>query len=152
MERYGKLNGYRVTVSDRNFISGTDRYPAWNKVRFILSVLEEDNDSDWIVWIDDDIILTNPFIPLDWFIMDSHKNKSFIVQNDISQYKEEPTNTGIWFIRNFREEDRKTAVKAVLEQLWDYGETNKCPLWEQSAFNKMIVGDPQLSSIVGRLS
>lgn len=93
-----------------------------------------------------------PFIELDWVIPDSYRNKSFIVQNDIAQYTSEPTNTGIWFIRNFDEPTRKAGVQAILSHLYDYGETNKCPLWEQSAFNKSIVENKDTSVIVGRLS
>lgn len=112
------------------------RPTAWGKIKAMLELLNT-NKYDWCVWIDDDIYITNPSIPLEKFIQEYGKTAHLI----ISAQKCKPItstdiNTGLFFIKN------SEWSKDLLQKIWDIGNNryNKetGSFWEQSALAELM--------------
>ncbi len=94
LQKYANKWGY-----DLHYYTGVldpSRAPAWSKIPAFQQHISSEK-YDWLVWIDDDMIITNPEIKLEIFIEKYGENKNFIVQTD--HYYGSTANTGIFFLR-----------------------------------------------------
>ncbi|ORX42278.1 hypothetical protein BCR36DRAFT_407095 [Piromyces finnis] len=78
--QYSNIHGYEYSLSTYNYIP--DRAIYFMKFQPIIEKLMEGlkNDSyDWIVWVDSDIIITNPNIKIETFLPDEKMSKVHLI-------------------------------------------------------------------------
>lgn len=105
----------------------TQRHPAWSKILLLQRCLE--NDYDYIIWIDDDILITNYTIDFR-DIINNYKPESIMVDdnNNIRPWK---INTGIIVCKN------NDTTKQMLNQIWDIANPKHYfgGVWENDTMN-----------------
>lgn len=126
MEDYCSKHGYDFVTEKRSL--DTDRHTAWSKI--ILMERAFDKGYDIVIWIDDDIIITEQSESVDAVFRDFiNSDKKIAVARDTMG---ELANTGIICV--------KREGKSFLRRLYDDGITNENrwgQLWDQTAFNTM---------------
>lgn len=137
MEKYCAKHNYAFhTVDDTLDVT---RHPAWSKLMAINMTLEQDS-AEMVVWMDDDLYITNPSMPLDALVEETPFDR-ILMTKDSGPWSS--FNSGIMFCKNTDE------VKAHLDFIYDLSNTNyhdverfhQEPMWEQSAmdfFHKTI--------------
>lgn len=113
-----------------------ERHPSWSKIPALKKALE-DPSFDYIVWMDDDIVLTNPDIPLSHFL-DTYNFRrspaSLLVSSDIPNEPSTVMNCGILFVKA-----KSQKTHAILDSAWSFGDANPVLKhhfsWEQEALN-----------------
>lgn len=113
-----------------------DRHPTWSKIPAVSMELEKDS-YDFIVWMDDDIFITNPDISLASFI-DKYgfrrKEAVIMISGDIPNEPSTHMNAGMFFVKG---KNKKTP--ALLSTAWQFASHNpvfqKSAGHEQEAFN-----------------
>ena len=133
MESYARRHGYDI-ILHREVLS-KERHPSWSKIPALKQSLEA-KAYDYVVWMDDDIVITSPEIPLSSFI-DSYgfrtSSATLMVSSDMPNEPSTSMNCGILFVKG-----NPTAHK-ILDSAWAYGAVN--PIlqqnlsWEQEALN-----------------
>ncbi len=94
LEQYAKKWGYDLHYYTD--ILDTERSGHWSKiVAFQQHILSE--KYEWLVWLDDDMIITNQEIKLEQFIEKYGNDKNFFVQMDAWNWS--MLNSGIFFLR-----------------------------------------------------
>ena len=61
LRAYCASHGYALHLGDKN--ECPDRHISWSKIPLLLDAIEQ-NQHDYYVWIDDDILITDKNIPL----------------------------------------------------------------------------------------
>ena len=94
--QYASLNGYSVEYFDKNI--DINYGPMWQKTLAVKKVLDK-NIYDYVVWIDDDMYITNTSIKIEDFI--SLTDKDIILSRDVfSSDADLYINSGIFIIKN----------------------------------------------------
>lgn len=115
---------------------------SWSKIKVVSDLLKDDIQKfDWVVWIDDDIFITNPNIRLEHFIQKCGPQTNFIIAShkEFSQIYAD-VNAGAFFVKNTQ------WSKDFLQRVWDIGnyrynqETGSS--LEQSAISELL-GTPE---------
>ncbi len=134
LHRYAQKYNYDINLYGE--VLDKERHPSWSKIPALKLALQE-NKYDYIVWMDDDIVITNPEIPLSHFIDKYNFRKSNAVVLVSADMPNEPStfmNCGILFVKT-----SSPNTLPLLHTVWSYGEA--CPMlkhnlsWEQEAFN-----------------
>lgn len=133
-QQYAEKHGYTLQVHTE--LLDTSRHASWSKIPALKLALQ-DPQFDYVVWMDDDIVITNSDIPLSSFI-DKHnfrKRESLVmVSSDMPNEPSTSMNCGIFFIKG-----RLPGSMNLLSSAWSYADM--CPIlkqacsWEQEAFN-----------------
>jgi len=148
MHSYAQKHGYAIELHTQ--ILDPSRHPSWSKIP-ALKLSLSNNTYDYVVWMDDDIVITNPDISLAHFI-DKHnfrKSKSCVlVSSDMPNEPSTFMNCGIFFTKG-----NYAMTTGLLDAAWTYAESNPiikqhCS-WEQEAFNFLYrFGDREAFTIV----
>lgn len=139
LERYCKRWGYPLRLFHETLDDG--RHISWSKIRAIQALLNEGYDT--VVWIDDDIVVTNPDKPLTDFLALMPETSSFLVSADADPNT--PLNAGMMFVRNC------PTARETLRVIWDLCDsvgTRWRPNWEQDVFIRYRHLHPELFTIV----
>ena len=134
---YAKKWGYDLHL----FFTSLDesRPVQWSKIKAVTDLLKR-NEYDWVVWLDDDLIITNPEISFEKTIQE-HGQKADLI---ISSHHEKSSassdvNTGLFLVKNTR------WSLDFLQRVWDIGNDryNKVTgsLWEQDAMQELLATD-----------
>lgn len=108
----------------------------WSKIKAVADLMNQGN-YDWYVWLDDDIYITNPDIPLEQVIHQYGQKAALI----ISAHKEKlpafnDVNSGLFLIKN------TSWSKKFLQRVWNIGYERYNQLagsfWEQSAMQELL--------------
>lgn len=151
-EAYCKSKGYLYEVYEQNLAK--DSLPYWTKIAGINRLLNGKNPSQWIVWLDDDAVITNGKIGFDKVIKnlcDKYPNIDIFVTEDVP-YAATKLNTGVLIVRNsdfsrnfFQElfNMRHTVVPRYATEKYTYA---NCPgqscLHEQEAMHNLLLDNP----------
>ena len=132
LSKYCKKHGYDTVL--RSSMPDTGRHQSWNKI-ILLKELSEKYDIS--VWIDDDIVITNPEVPLEYYLDIFEKsNAKIATQKDIDGGSE-PVNCGFMFV--------KYGSGDLLQRIWDNGEGKECMTksnWEQVSIAELMKTAP----------
>ncbi len=133
MEAYAKKHAYKLHLHTE--VLSKDRHPSWSKIPALKLALQESN-YDYVVWMDDDIVITNPELPLSSFV-DTYGFRtspaSLMVSSDMPNEPSTAMNCGVLFVKGNDQSHR------ILTSAWSYGDMN--PIlqqnlsWEQEALN-----------------
>jgi hypothetical protein len=134
-QHYTQKHGYALQVHTE-LLDGS-RHASWSKIPALKLALQ-DTSFDYVVWMDDDIVITNPEISLSHFI-DTHnfrkKQACVMVSSDMPNEPSTSMNCGIFFIKG----GGLPSSMNLLSTAWSYADV--CPIlkqscsWEQEAFN-----------------
>ena len=134
MHTYCGKHGYDLQL--HRTILNAKRHPSWSKIPALQLALQ-DSTFDYIVWMDDDIVITNPDIPLSYFVDKYNFRKlkaTLLVSADMPNEPSTNMNCGILFVKA-----KKSSAQSILESVWQYGDafplTRKGFSWEQEGFN-----------------
>ena len=94
---YARRHGYGYVKFDRSL--DPSRPEEWSKIKALLEVLNDTNPC-WLLWIDDDIIITDPQKPLTYFTDKYGHGKDLIIARDAEYQRGVPFNNGIFLLRN----------------------------------------------------
>jgi hypothetical protein len=126
MEDYCRKHDYDF-VTEKSSLD-TDRHTAWSKI--LLMDQTFDKGYDVVIWIDDDIMITEPDVPVsDVFKEFFNSDAKIAVARDAHG---ELANTGIICV--------KREGRGLLRKIYDDGITKENrwdQLWDQTAFNTM---------------
>lgn len=95
--RHAELHGHSIHVLDQQVLHG-----LWSKHAYILFIMleqmqkSEDKRTQWLSWFDSDIIVMNPYVPLDIFLP---PEKDFGHINFMFTNDHNGLNNGAFFIR-----------------------------------------------------
>ena len=95
-QRYAQRHGY--TARENSALLDPSRPPAWSKIRAVESMLDlqqQQQQCDWILWLDADVVIMNSTIPLETLIP-TDPNVHLIVTAD----RRFTANSGVWLLRN----------------------------------------------------
>lgn len=119
-EIYCAKHSYNLFVG--NHLHDKSRPPAWSKVLALKEALLT-SKSDYIVWLDADIMIMNYDVKLEQFIQNNMDNKDFMFGD------ENPLNSGVIFIKNT---DYASELLSLVYGL--YNPSDK--MWDQLGFAK----------------
>lgn len=140
LRAYCRKHRYASRLETRKLLES--RHPAWCKVLLLIEEVKKQR-CDYLVWIDDDILITRPAYPLERFIRNTgfrRKDQLIMVQEDA--YPGCRFNTGFLIVKCL------PAVIDHLSHVWMLGAVlhlEHQPNWEQDA---MIAYHDHISSKV----
>jgi len=127
LKEYCNINNYKCVLEDK--VLDSSRAPSWSKIKLLQREMQNNRDIDYIVWIDDDIIITNKNIKFEDLIKDYPFNNILISAEVYG-----PFNCGVLVCKNNEQ------TYNYLTRIWCMGnnkELNKykqMPNWEQEVF------------------
>ena len=127
LQQYCDRHNYKCVLENKSL--DESRAPAWSKIRLLQREIKANPDYDWIVWIDDDILITREDIKFE-DLLRPYKfvncKQNVLVSEDVVW---SPINTGIMVCKNNQD------TYDYLEDIWElcekYPEKKFSGLWEQ---------------------
>ena len=136
LEEYCNLHNYKCVLETESLTKS--RSPAWSKILLLQREIKNNPDIDLIVWIDDDILITNKIIKIEELIEKYEFNKILVSEDVVWS----PFNTGVIICKNNQD------TYDYLQHIWDlcekYPEKKFSGLWEQD----IMVKDFQLRCVM----
>jgi hypothetical protein len=128
LQDYCNKHDYKCVLENK--VLSTERAPAWSKIILLQREMKNNPDIETIVWIDDDILITNKNIKFEDLIKDYPFN-NVLVSADVIWT---PINSGIMVCKNNKE------TYDYLDTIWElceqYPEKKWNGLWEQDIMVK----------------
>jgi hypothetical protein len=125
LKEYCHIHNYKYVLEDK--VLDTSRAPSWSKIILLKREMLNNKDIDYIVWIDDDILICDKNKKFEDFL--NNDFSSLLICNDIAI---NPFNCGLMVFKNNQESID------MLDEVWEIGnrETKwkKEPNWEQECF------------------
>ena len=123
LQSYCNKHNYKCVLEDKSLCN--ERAPAWSKILLLQREMKNNPDYDYIVWIDDDILITNKDKKFEDFIHE-YDCDIFVSKDALQSY---PMNTGIIVCKN------KPQTLKYLQHIWQlcekYPQSKNSGLWEQ---------------------
>jgi lipopolysaccharide biosynthesis glycosyltransferase len=94
MVDYCQKHGYDFITESKNL--DNKRAAHWSKLLLLLRLMESENNYDYVVWLDADIMIMNENMKITDLIYNQMKGKDFLLSKDISNH----INTGVWIVKN----------------------------------------------------
>lgn len=134
LKAYCERQGYALTIKDASL--DASRHIAWSKIRLLQDVMRS-CEADFYVWMDDDIVVTDPAKDILDFVeefgFDSAAGKSVMVSGDTQAL----LNAGMLIL--------KPSALGLLEAIWDMPNKRRkmkkfltAPNWEQDCFIEYV--------------
>lgn len=127
LEEYCVKNNYKCVLEYKSLCD--DRAPAWSKILLLQRVMKNNPDIPYIVWVDDDIIITNKNVRFEDLIK-PYDFKNILLSEEIYP----PFNTGMIVCKNNDETFK------YLTHIWNlcekYPQYKKRANWEQEIFQR----------------
>ena len=133
LKEYCSYHNYKCVLEDK--VLDDSRAPAWSKILLLQREMKSNEDYDYIIWIDDDILITDKNKKFEEFIekyssaQDAHD--IFVSEDALKSY---PMNTGIIVCKN------KNETLKYLEHIWElcekYPHSKNAGLWEQDIMTR----------------
>jgi hypothetical protein len=142
LRKYARNNGYDLHLyarflepfASKNSI-GKGAQGAWSKISAVKDVLDDvDHAYEWVVWIDDDILLTNLAKQLESFIQACNPQVDLITSRDYTpDFANQIMSTGFFLLR------RSEWSYGLLNRIIEIGirEALTNPFMEQNAINEI---------------
>lgn len=125
LKYYCQKQRYRLIIFNQHLCPQV--HPCWYKIILLIHLLPK---YKFLIWIDSDVIITNPQVRFERFIDQS--NDIFVCQ-DISPQRT-PFNSGVMIIKNNR------VTQEYLQQVWNYnGPHGYTPHGDQDILNKIFL-------------
>ena len=125
LEEYCNKHNYQCVLEDK--ILDDSRAPAWSKIKLLQREMKSNPDIPLIVWIDDDILITNKQIKFEQLI-ERYPFDNILISEEVYG----PFNTGMLVVKNNEESYN------YLEHIWTlcekYPQYKHKPNWEQEIF------------------
>jgi len=132
LKEYCSYHNYKCVLEDK--VLDTTRAPAWSKILLLQREMKSNPDIPLIVWIDDDIIITNKEKRFEELIKD-YTFENILISREVVP----PFNCGILVVKNNQESyDYLTHIWELCEK---YPEYKHKPNWEQQIFIKDYYND-----------
>lgn len=159
-QEYSKVRGYKYLEYPENLaVEGSKKYePYWSKIAGLNRILNGQEPSlkekpDWIVWLDDDAIISNHNIKFEDVIAHYGGNEEtyFIVTEDAESYKNKniPLNSAVLIVKNnnwsrkFFKKVWEMKDKTIPGTSHTYGDCkNQSCLHEQQAISELLRDRP----------
>ena len=125
LKQYCDKHNYKCVLE--NDILCDDRAPSWSKIKLLQREMKANPNIDTLVWIDDDILITNKDIKFEELIKD-YPYQNILVSADVVW---SPFNCGVMVVRNDQE------TYDFLQEIWDLCDQEEYQyykfngLWEQ---------------------
>lgn len=136
LEEYCNLHKYKCVLETE--LLTRSRAPSWSKILLLQREMKNNPDIDLIVWIDDDILITNKIIKIEELIENYEFNKVLVSEDVVWS----PFNCGVLVCKNNQD------TYDYFTHIWDlcekYPEKKFTGLWEQD----IMVRDCQLTSVM----
>lgn len=136
LEEYCNLHKYKCVLETE--LLTRSRAPSWSKILLLQREMKNNPDIDLIVWIDDDILITNKIIKIEELIENYEFNKVLVSEDVVWS----PFNCGVLVCKNNQD------TYDYFTHIWDlcekYPEKKFSGLWEQD----IMVKDCQLTSVM----
>ena len=130
LQDYCNKHDYKCVLENK--VLSTERAPAWSKILLLQREMKNNPDIETIVWIDDDILITNKNIRFEELIKDYPFN-NILVSADVIY---SPINSGILVCKNNQETyDYLTKIWELCEK---YPDKKWGGLWEQDIMVKNL--------------
>jgi len=129
LQSYCDKHDYKCVLENKSLC--TERAPAWSKIILLQREMKNNPEVDYVVWVDDDILITNKNKKFEDFIY-SNKDANIIVSEDA--IRSHPMNTGIIICKNDNESMK------YLQHIWQlcekYPNSKHSGLWEQDIMTR----------------
>ena len=113
------------------------RHPSWSKILLINELLSRPHDI--IIWMDDDIVITEPQLSMDKILSDFiHSDKLICVCEDTNG---SIFNAGIMIVKN------STKTKDLLQNIYNNFNGDE-KFWEQTSMTRLYENDPFFKSFI----
>lgn len=133
LRAYAEKHGYGISLFTQS--TQNERHPSWNKIVTLLDVLKS-TEAEYVVWMDDDVLITNPEKSLLSFIDEfGFRESEAIVMmcEDLPGEQSTLMNAGVGIFK------RGGATEKMLETIWWLGSQMPLQLrgfsYEQEVFN-----------------
>jgi len=127
LQQYCDIYDYKCVLENK--VLDTTRAPSWSKIKLLQREMLNNPDIPYIVWVDDDIIITNKDIKFEELI-NSYQFKNILISKEVVP----PFNCGILVCKN------NTETYDYLQHIWElcekYPSYKHKPNWEQEIFIK----------------
>ena len=97
LKEYCSYHNYKCVLEDK--VLDDSRAPAWSKILLLQREMKNNEDYDYIIWIDDDILITDKNKKFEEFI-EKYDCDIFVSADAHASY---PMNTGIIVCKNNKE-------------------------------------------------
>jgi hypothetical protein len=125
LQSYCDKHDYKCVLENKSLCN--ERAPAWSKIILLQREMKNNPDYDYIIWIDDDILITNKEKKFEDFIHQYSCGQDIFVSQDA--LKSYPMNTGIIVCKN------NCQTLKYLQHIWQlcekHPESKNGGLWEQ---------------------
>ena len=123
LSNYCSKHNYKCVLEEESL--DTSRYPAWSKIKLLQREMKNNPKIHTIVWIDDDILITNQNLKFEDLIRD-YTFENILMSEEIHP----PFNSGVMVCKN------NQTTYDYLEHIWNLCEEHprykQDGLWEQS--------------------
>ena len=130
LKEYCSYHNYKCVIEDK--VLDHSRAPAWSKILLLQREMKNNEDYDYIIWIDDDILITDKNKKFEEFIEKYSCGQDIFVSADADPSY--PMNTGIIVCKNNKE------TLKYLEHIWElcekYPDSKNAGLWEQDIMTR----------------
>ena len=130
LKEYCDKHDYKLVLENKSL--DKNRHQSWSKINLIQREMKYNTDYDYIVWIDDDILITDKNKKFEEFINEYPNENVFISEDGEKSY---PMNCGVMVCKN------NDNTKKYLSYIWNlcetkYPEHKFGPNWEQCVITK----------------
>jgi len=130
LREYCDKHDYKLVLENKSL--DQSRAQSWSKIILLKREMINNPDFDYIIWIDDDILITNKNKKFEEFTINNANDNIIVSADAIKSY---PINLGIMICKNNSE------TLKYLDYIWDLCETNYPehkfnPNWEQDTITK----------------
>lgn len=132
LQQYCNKHNYQCVLEDK--ILDDSRAPSWSKIKLLQREMKSNPDIPLIVWIDDDILITNKQIKFEELI-ERYPFKNILISREVIP----PFNCGVLVCKNNIETyNYLTHIWSLCEKYPDYKHK---PNWEQEIFIRDYYND-----------
>jgi hypothetical protein len=132
LQQYCNKYNYKCVLENKSLCN--ERSPAWSKIILLQREMKNNPDYDYVVWIDDDILITNKNKKFEDFINNNIQSNIIVSEDALRSY---PMNTGIIVCKNDNQ-----SLK-YLQHIWQlcekYPNSKHSGLWEQDIMTRDYV-------------
>lgn len=124
LEQYCNKHDYKCVLEDK--ILDKSRSPSWSKIKLLQREMNNNPDYDIIVWVDDDILITNTEIKFEELIK-SYSFDNILISEDVVESS--PFNCGVLVCKNNKQ--TYNYLKEIWELCEKYPKYKFNGYWEQ---------------------
>jgi len=129
LQSYCDRHDYKCVLEHKSLCN--ERAPAWSKILLLQREMKNNPDYEYVIWVDDDILITNKNKNFEDFINNAKEANIIVSEDALKSY---PMNTGIIICKN--DEQSLNYLQYIWQLCEKYPNSKYGGLWEQDIMTR----------------